>query len=151
MARMTIPWGLSPERLTKLGHDASPSKDLERFPCTQKGIVVTLDCTEFTCRCPVTNQPDWAQIVITYVADRWIVESKSVKLYLETFRDEGIFHEHLAVVVLDDFVDTLDPLSCIVTVHFNTRGGIAITAKASYERSVEPPWITSGKLEEETE
>jgi 7-cyano-7-deazaguanine reductase len=122
--------------LTKLGRPARPDRNLEVFPSrSQPGaLTVTLHCSEFTCRCPVTGQPDWAQIDIEYVPDRSVVESKSLKLYLETFREEGIFHEHLAQVMLDDFVAATNPLSCTVTVRFNVRGGIAITATAAYRR-----------------
>ncbi len=120
--------------LTKLGHKAAPDRNLEVFPSRSApgALTVSLHCAEFTCRCPVTGQPDWAQIDIEYVPNRSLVESKSLKLYLETFREEGIFHEHLAQVVLDDFVAAAHPLSCTVTVRFNVRGGIAITASASY-------------------
>lgn len=92
---------------------------------------VHLRCTEFTCRCPVTNQPDWAIIDIYYEPDEKIVESKSVKMYLETWRDKGIFHEVLAQSILEDFWKVLEPRWINVTVRFNTRGGIAITACAS--------------------
>lgn len=97
-------------------------------------ILVTLECTEFTCRCPITNQPDWARIVVAYKPDAYLVESKSFKLYLETFREVGIFHEKLAIRILDDLLDALHPLTCIVVVHFNTRGGIAISAQADWTR-----------------
>lgn len=109
---------------------------LDVFPNRSANIIVTLDCSEFTCRCPVTNQPDWARVEISYHPDKRIVESKSVKLYLERFREEGIFHEHLAQKVLDDFVEALEPRWCEVAVHFNTRGGIAINATARWDRSV---------------
>ena len=65
-------------------------------------------------------------------ARRWAVETKSVKLYLETFREEGIFHEHLATVIRDDFVAALAPVELSVTVNFNARGGIALRAVSSY-------------------
>jgi len=132
--------------LTKLGNpDAEPGEELEVFPGT-KGTKVTLKCTEFTCRCPVTNQPDWSTIVVHYVA-RWkIVESKSVKLFLETYRDKGVFHEHLVWELLDVFVEALDPLSCTVSVKFNSRGGIAITAQASYKRPKEEAFLSVGRL-----
>jgi 7-cyano-7-deazaguanine reductase len=64
------------------------------------------------------------------------VESKSVKLYLETFREQGIFHEHLATTIRDDFVAALDPLSLDVTANFNSRGGIAMSATSSYDAEV---------------
>ena len=96
-------------------------------------ISVALECTEFTCRCPVTNQPDWAKIYIEYEPRELLVESKSVKLYLETYREVGIFHEHLAIRILDDLIEALDPYKVEVRVVFNSRGGIAITATAKYE------------------
>lgn len=108
---------------------------LEWFPIDDLSahLNVTLECTEFTCRCPVTNQPDWATIVIKYEPHLRVIESKSVKMYLETFRDVGVFHEHLAQEMLDDLVEALEPWECSVTVHFNTRGGIAISATATYD------------------
>lgn len=89
---------------------------------------VTLHCSEFTCVCPLTGQPDFATIEISYVPDKFIVESKSMKLYLETFRNVGIFHEHLAVDIGKDFLTFVKPKSVSVTVRFNVRGGIAIDA-----------------------
>jgi len=114
--------------------DAQPSRELDTFENLAKDITVVLHCQEFTCRCPVTGQPDWATIDIEYRPDKRIVESKSVKLYLETYREQGIFHEHLAQQILDDFVRALDPLECQVTVHFNVRGGIAIDATTKHRR-----------------
>ena len=96
--------------LTKLGNpDAPADRRLEAFPIADRTQVITLECAEFTCRCPITGQPDWAHITIEYRPDEWAVETKSVKLYLETFREEGIFHEHLATVIRDDFVAALEP------------------------------------------
>jgi 7-cyano-7-deazaguanine reductase len=120
--------------LTKLGDpDARADRQLEVFETTDSGLRVTLNCTEFTCRCPITNQPDWGTIMITYVPEGLVVESKSVKLYLETFREQGIFHEHLATTIRDDFVAALRPATLDVTVHFNSRGGIAISATSAYD------------------
>ena len=61
-----------------------------------RDLEIVLDCSEFTCRCPITAQPDWATIEIRYRPGPRVVETKSLKLYLETFREVGIFHEHLA-------------------------------------------------------
>ena len=120
--------------LTKLGNPAArPDRALEVFETADQSVRVVLDCAEFTCRCPITNQPDWATITISYTPQQRIVESKSVKLYLETFREEGIFHEHLATTIRDDFVAALEPRSLDVTVHFKSRGGIAIAATSSYD------------------
>ena len=120
------------EKLNKLGKGSSlkPERSLEVFPNhAGANMEVFLHCTEFTCRCPMTNQPDYAVIDITYVPDKFVVESKSMKLYLETFRDVGVFHEHLAVDIGNDFVKFVKPKKCEVNVMFNTRGGIAISAK----------------------
>lgn len=92
---------------------------------------VTFKCTEFTCRCPITGQPDWAEIEVWYVPKELLLESKSFKLYLETYRDVGIFHEHLAAKIVDDLEEVLNPKNLMVTVRFNARGGIAISATAS--------------------
>jgi 7-cyano-7-deazaguanine reductase len=123
------------DELTVLGSRKEFS-GLETFPSHSDpgDLTVTLHCSEFTCCCPLTKQPDWATIDIEYVPDGKIAESKSVKLYLETFRDRGIFHEHLAKVLCDDFVEALAPLSCTVVVHFNVRGGIAIDAEQVYTK-----------------
>ena len=119
--------------LTKLGNpDAKSDRAIEAFPIDDPTQVITLDCGEFTCRCPITGQPDWATISISYRPGTLAVETKSLKLYLETFREEGIFHEHLATRMRDDLVAALQPVSLTVTVRFNARGGIAVTASSSY-------------------
>ncbi len=122
-------------QLTKLGHpDAKPDRTIEAFPIADPSQVITLDCGEFTCRCPITGQTDWATITIEYRPNKLAVETKSLKLYLETFREEGIFHEHLATQMRDDLVAALDPVAVTVTVKFNSRGGIAVTASSSHSR-----------------
>jgi 7-cyano-7-deazaguanine reductase len=119
--------------LTKLGNpDAKSDRAIEAFPIDDPTQVITLDCGEFTCRCPMTGQPDWATIAIEYRPGKLAVETKSLKLYLETFREEGIFHEHLATRLRDDLVAALDPVALTVTVRFNSRGGIAVTASSSH-------------------
>lgn len=121
--------------LTKLGNKAKPQRTLEVFPNHAPGkITVTLNCKEFTCLCPLTHQPDYAQIDIIYVPDKFVVESKSMKLYLETYRNEGVFHEHLAVDIANDFIKYVQPMSVNVIVHFNVRGGIAISADYRWEK-----------------
>ncbi len=115
---------------------ARPVRRLECFPNRHRGrpYVVTMVCPEFTCVCPMTGQPDFGTITIRYVPDRLILESKSLKLYLWSYRDEGTFHEHATNRILDDVVKALDPLSCKVTGAFNARGGISITVEAEYEK-----------------
>jgi len=124
--------------LTLLGRDVrKPARKLETFPNQHPGrpYTVTLESNEFTCLCPATGQPDFATITIRYVPDQRILESKSLKLYLWSFRDEGHFHEHVTNVILDDLVAALDPIRCEVIGAFNVRGGISITVEAKYERS----------------
>ena len=123
--------------LTLLGRDVrKPARKLETFPNQHPGrpYTVTLESNEFTCLCPATGQPDFATITIRYVPDQRILESKSLKLYLWSFRDEGHFHEHVTNVILDDLVAALDPIRCEVVGAFNVRGGISITVEAKYER-----------------
>ena len=120
------------ENLTLLGSNAKPSKTLEAFPNRSPGryYLVTLETDEFTCVCPATQQPDFATIKVEYVPDEKIVESKSFKLYIWSYRDEGVFHEHVVNKILEDLVRTLDPHYCKVTGIFNMRGGVGITVEA---------------------
>jgi 7-cyano-7-deazaguanine reductase len=123
--------------LTLLGRETtSPVRKLETFPNQHPGrrYTVTLVCPEFTCVCPITGQPDFATITIRYIPDQRIVESKSLKLYLWSYRQEGAFHEHVTNQILDDLVMALEPLYCHVTGAFNVRGGISITVGAEYQK-----------------
>jgi 7-cyano-7-deazaguanine reductase len=121
--------------LTLLGKEAQPSRKLETFPNHHPGrnYTVTLQTEEFTCVCPMTGQPDYAKIKIQYIPDRKIIESKSLKLYLWSFRNEGVFHEHVTNVILDDLVAVLKPRWCKVDADFSIRGGIGITVEAEYK------------------
>ncbi len=123
--------------LSLLGSEINePSKNLETFPNKHPGrdYVVTLETDEFTCICPKTGQPDFATITINYIPDRKIVESKSLKLYIWSYRNEGTFQEHVANVILDDLVEALDPRWCEVVADFSVRGGIGITVKAEHRQ-----------------
>jgi 7-cyano-7-deazaguanine reductase len=123
--------------LTILGRPAQPSKNLEVFPNRSPGKFyrVTLETNEFTCLCPITGQPDFAAIKIQYVPDEKIVESKSLKLYLWSYRNEGAFHEHVINQICDDLVNVLDPHWVKVTGVFNIRGGIGITVEAEHTKT----------------
>lgn len=120
--------------LTILGKPTKPSKEMEAFPNRSPGryYLVTLETSEFTNICPATGQPDFATIKVEYVPDEKIVESKSFKLYLWSYRNEGVFHEHVTNVILDDLVQLLDPHYCKVTSIFNIRGGVGITVEAEH-------------------
>ena len=123
------------ENLTKLGQGGTqPQVELETFPNRDPGrsYVVELRTSEFTCLCPKTGQPDFADILIHYVPDQKIVESKSLKLYLWTYREKGVFHEHLANLLLNDLVSALSPKWCRVEVDFNARGGIGINVTVEH-------------------
>lgn len=125
------------EGLTKLGHEAEPSKELETFPnrSPDRFYLVSLETEEFTCVCPMTGQPDFAKISVQYVPHKKVLESKSFKLYLWSYRNEGVFHEHVINQILDDLVQTLDPQWCKVTGVFNIRGGIGITVESEHTKS----------------
>jgi len=122
--------------LTLLGRAAKPSKKLEAFPNhnPERDYIVTLTTDEFTCICPVTGQPDFAKITIHYIPDKKVVESKSLKLYFWSYRNEGVFHEHVTNTILDDLVKVLSPRWCEVVADFSMRGGIAISVKAEYRK-----------------
>jgi 7-cyano-7-deazaguanine reductase len=122
------------EGLTLLGARAQPSKRLETFPNhnPERDYLVQLESDEFTCVCPATGQPDFATITVDYVPDQRILESKSFKLYLWSYRNEGVFHEHVTNVILDDLVAALQPRWCRVRGAFRVRGGIRITVEAEH-------------------
>jgi 7-cyano-7-deazaguanine reductase len=109
--------------------------DLETFPNTHPGRDYTIihTCPEFTAVCPKTGQPDFGTIRLTYVPDRLCVELKSLKLYLQDFRQRGIYYEHVTNVILDDLVAALRPRRITVEGEFNVRGGISSVVRASYE------------------
>ena len=114
--------------------EAQPSKKLETFPNhhTERDYKVAIQTNEFTCLCPVTGQPDFAQLTIRYIPNHQIIESKSLKMYLWSYRDEPSFHEHVTNTILDDLVSALEPRWCKVTANFSVRGGISITVEAEY-------------------
>jgi len=111
-----------------------PNRDLETFdnPNPGRDYTIRIDVPEFTCLCPKTGQPDFAQILIEYVPDRLCVELKSLKLYMWSFRDEGAFHEAVTNRMLDDIVAALDPRFLRLTAEFNVRGGIYTTVVAEH-------------------
>jgi 7-cyano-7-deazaguanine reductase len=92
-------------------------------------------CTEFTSLCPKTGQPDFAKVFINYIADKKMVESKSLKLYLFSFRNHGDFHEDCIQKICDDLVKLMKPKYLEVIGEFTPRGGIAIFPFASYSNS----------------
>lgn len=128
------------EGLTLLGNqhnnyptDYSPEV-LETFinKHPQNEYLVTFDCPEFTTLCPKTGQPDFGHIYITYIPREQMVESKSLKLYLFSFRNHGDFHEDCVNIIMKDLVKLLDPKYIEVMGFFRPRGGISIYPFANY-------------------
>lgn len=95
---------------------------------------VQFNCPEFTSLCPITGQPDFAEIRIAYLPDRHMVESKSLKLYLFSFRNHGDFHEDCVNTIMKDLINLMDPKYIEVTGIFTPRGGISIYPYANYGR-----------------
>ena len=95
---------------------------------------VQFNCPEFTTLCPITGQPDFGEIIIKYIPDVRMVESKSLKLYLFSFRNHGAFHEDCVNIIMKDLVKLMDPRYIEVTGIFKPRGGISIFPFANYGR-----------------
>ena len=98
----------------------------------ERDYFVKLRCEEFTCVCPITRQPDFALIEINYIPDRKLVESKSLKLYLTSFRNFGTFHEDVVNTIASDLIKLLEPRYLEVRGNFSVRGGISITPYVNY-------------------
>ena len=114
---------------------ASPDQArLEAFPNrhADRDYTIRFDCPEFTSLCPITGQPDFGAITIEYVPDRLCIESKSLKLYLGSFRNEGSFAESITNRIRDDVAAACRPRRLTVTAQFTPRGGIGIRVVASY-------------------
>ena len=100
---------------------------LEVFANPGEGIHVEFEFPEFTCLCPRTGHPDFANITISYTPDKWCVEMKSLKYYYNSFRNEGHFHEQVTKLMADDLVGVLKPKKFSIMGKFNTRGGTTPT------------------------
>ena len=113
-----------------------PSKTLEVVPNAHpdRDYEIAMAVPEFTCLCPMTGQPDFATIRIRYVPDQHLVELKSLKLSLWSYRQEGAFHEDVTNRILNDLVGLLDPRRLTVEGDFNGRGGIHTTVVAEHVR-----------------
>jgi 7-cyano-7-deazaguanine reductase len=108
---------------------------LELFdnPHPERDYVVTIRCPEFTSVCPRTGQPDFGEIIIEYCPDKTCIELKSLKLYIQTYRNKGIFYEALTNDILDDLADASKPRRMKVTSRFRPRGGITTEVVAEYK------------------
>jgi len=118
---------------------ATPAKHLETFPnpAPDRDYTIRMTLPEFTCLCPKTGQPDFATLELEYVPDRLCVELKSLKLYVWSFRDRGVFHESVTNEIASDLAGALDPRFLRLTARFNVRGGIYTTVVAERRR---PGW-----------
>ena len=124
--------------LTKLGNKptAEASKTLEIFPNPnpERDYHIKIDSPEFTCLCPKTGQPDFAEIKIDYIPDELCVELKSLKLYYWSFRDEGHFHEQVTNMMASDLIEAMDPRYLKITAIFNVRGGVYTTVEVEHRK-----------------
>lgn len=112
----------------------TPKIDIWRNQYSDKDFVVNLENPEFTCVCPNTGLPDFANITIQYKPDKWCAELKSFKHYMLFYRDIGIFHEHALNKILDDFVNACKPRWVYIKGEFNIRGGIKTTVIREYKK-----------------
>ncbi|MFM9968933.1 MAG: preQ(1) synthase [Burkholderiales bacterium] len=113
-----------------------PSKKLLTFanPNPERDYVIHMRIPEFTCLCPMTGQPDFAVLLLDYVADRKCVELKSLKDYFWSYRNTGAFHEAVTNKILDDLVAALSPRFACLKAQFNVRGGIFTTISAAHRK-----------------
>lgn len=132
---------MSIEGLSHLGSKTEYKNDyapdmLESFENKHKGndYWVTFNCPEFTSLCPITGQPDFATIYINYLPDERMVESKSLKLYLFSFRNHGAFHEDCVNIIMKDLIKLMNPKYIEVIGVFTPRGGISIYPYCNYGR-----------------
>ena len=107
---------------------------LDVFPNSFRGRHYSIEivCPEFTSVCPKTGQPDFGTVTITYTPNTQCVELKSFKMYIQSFRDEGIFYEDVTNRILDDLVAVLDPIELVVKAEFTPRGGISTIVRVAH-------------------
>ncbi len=123
---------------------ASPEQAvLERVPAMMggKNALVRFTCPEFTSLCPMTGQPDFAHIVIDYIPRDWLVESKSLKLFLTSFRNHGDFHEACTMKIADRLIELLSPVWLRIGAYWYPRGGIPIDVFWQTSAPPEGAWI----------
>lgn len=134
-------YNLPPTNQQGLDIKSTPREEMNLFPLDSfkydyVGREIWIDFTipEFTAICPFSDFPDFATIKLKYVPNERCVELKSLKLYINSFREVKIFHEHLINLILEDFVKALDPLKVEIEGDFNVRGNIKTIVRASYEK-----------------
>lgn len=112
-----------------------PQLELFDNPRTQRDYVITIRCPEFTSVCPNTGQPDFGEITIEYIPDKNCIELKSLKFYLQSYRNEGIFYEQLTNDILDDLARACRPRWMRILSRFTPRGGITTEVQTEYKKS----------------
>jgi 7-cyano-7-deazaguanine reductase len=131
------------KHLTLLGQSGVKPPDspddavIETFANTHpdRSYTITFHCPEFTAVCPITGQPDFGTITVSYIPAKSCIESKALKLYLHSFRNQGIFHENVVNRILDDLVKAVSPRQMTVLGEFNARGGISIEVMAEHSET----------------
>ena len=133
---------MQPENLQALDIKPTPREEMGLYPLDTfayefvgKEIWIEFDMPEFTAICPFSDFPDFAVIRLKYVPNERCIELKSLKLYINSFRDVKIFHEHVINLILEDFVNACDPLKVEIEGDFHVRGNIKTVVRASYSRS----------------
>lgn len=121
---------------------STPREEMNLYPLDTfqyefpgKEIKINFEIPEFTCICPFSDFPDFATIRLEYVPNERCVELKSLKLYVNSFREVKVFHEHVINMILEDFVNACDPLSVEIEGDFNVRGNIKTTVSLSYRKA----------------
>lgn len=125
---------------------SKPSRELEVFPNPQpaRDYTIRIRIPEFTCLCPKTGQPDFAELLLEYVPEEKCVELKALKTYVWSFRDEGAFHEDVTNRILTDLIAATSPRFMRLTARFNVRGGIYTTVVAEHRAE---NWQSSERVE----
>jgi len=132
---------LQPTNLQGLEIRSTPRAEMKLNPLDTfayefagKEIEIDFEIPEFTCICPFSDFPDFATIRLQYVPNERCIELKSLKLYINSFREVKVFHEHVINLILEDFVSACDPLSVKIEGDFNVRGNIKTTVRATYKK-----------------
>ncbi|MBI3089453.1 MAG: NADPH-dependent 7-cyano-7-deazaguanine reductase QueF [Candidatus Tectomicrobia bacterium] len=122
------------EKAKRYGEEAIERAQLESIPnlYPDRDYEISISCPEFTCLCPISGYPDFAVISITYVPDQRCVELKSLKLYINKFRNQHLFHEQVVNLIRDDLVQALQPRRLSVEGDFNRRGNIKTIIRSHY-------------------
>ena len=118
--------------------------DTVENPTTEREYTISIEMPEFTCLCPLTGQPDFAQLTLTYVPARLCIELKSLKLYIWSYRDQRAFHEAVTNKILDDITAACAPHYARLEARFNVRGGTYPTIVAEHRA---PGWLPPPRVE----